>query len=98
MDQSDRQSRHGAELLRGCVEEELDSFQERLESYLPSLTKSQQRIASYLLASYDEAACLSAFAGFDAAQQDCVEGELDAFESDGMQNHCTRATGSGPCS
>jgi DNA-binding MurR/RpiR family transcriptional regulator len=42
------------------VEEELDDFQQRLESYLPSLTKSQQRIASYLLASYDEAAFLSA--------------------------------------
>jgi DNA-binding MurR/RpiR family transcriptional regulator len=42
------------------VEEGLDDFQQRLESYLPSLTKSQQRIASYLLASYDEAAFLSA--------------------------------------
>jgi DNA-binding MurR/RpiR family transcriptional regulator len=42
------------------MEEELSDFQQRLESYLPSLTKSQQRIASYLLASYDEAAFLSA--------------------------------------
>lgn len=42
------------------MEEELDDFQQRIESYLPSLTKSQQRIASYLLASYDEAAFLSA--------------------------------------
>jgi DNA-binding MurR/RpiR family transcriptional regulator len=42
------------------MEEELDDFQQRLESYLPSLTKSQQRIASYLLASYDEAVFLSA--------------------------------------
>jgi DNA-binding MurR/RpiR family transcriptional regulator len=42
------------------MEEELDGFQQRLESYLPTLTKSQRRIASYLLASYDEAAFLSA--------------------------------------
>jgi len=42
------------------VEEELNDFQQRLERYLPSLTKSQQRIASYLLASYDEAAFFSA--------------------------------------
>lgn len=42
------------------MEEELDDFQQRLEGYLPTLTKSQQRIASYLLASYDEAAFLSA--------------------------------------
>jgi DNA-binding MurR/RpiR family transcriptional regulator len=42
------------------VEEGLDDFQQRLESYLPSLTKSQQRIASYLLANHDEAAFLSA--------------------------------------
>jgi DNA-binding MurR/RpiR family transcriptional regulator len=42
------------------VEEELDDFQQRLESYLPDLTKSQQRIASHLLANYDEAAFLSA--------------------------------------
>ena len=42
------------------MEEELDDFRQRLESHLPSLTKSQQRIATYLLASYDEAAFLSA--------------------------------------
>lgn len=42
------------------MEEGLDDFQQRLENHLPSLTKSQQRIASYLLASYDEAAFLSA--------------------------------------
>lgn len=40
--------------------EEFDDFRQRLEDQLPSLTKSQQRIASYLLASYDEAAFLSA--------------------------------------
>ena len=42
------------------MEEGLDDFRHRLESYLPSLTKSQQRIATYLLSSYDEAAFLSA--------------------------------------
>jgi DNA-binding MurR/RpiR family transcriptional regulator len=42
------------------MEEELNEFQQRLEDHLPSLTKSQQRIASYLLASYDEAAFLPA--------------------------------------
>jgi DNA-binding MurR/RpiR family transcriptional regulator len=42
------------------MEEELTAFQQRLEDHLPSLTKSQQRIASYLLASYDEAAFLPA--------------------------------------
>jgi DNA-binding MurR/RpiR family transcriptional regulator len=41
------------------MEEELDGFQQRLEDHLPRLTKSQQRIASYLLANYDEAAFLS---------------------------------------
>ncbi|MBN1318717.1 MAG: MurR/RpiR family transcriptional regulator [Anaerolineales bacterium] len=40
--------------------EELNDFQQRLENYLPSLTKSQQRIANYLMAFYDEAAFLSA--------------------------------------
>jgi DNA-binding MurR/RpiR family transcriptional regulator len=38
----------------------LDDFRQGLEDHLPSLTKSQRRIASYLLASYDEAAFLSA--------------------------------------
>ncbi len=42
------------------MKEELNDFQQRLEDCLPSLTKSQQRIASYLLASYDEAAFLPA--------------------------------------
>ncbi len=42
------------------MEEGLDEFQQRLESRLPHLTKSQQRIASYLLANYDEAAFLPA--------------------------------------
>ena len=42
------------------MEEGLNDFRQRLEDHLPSLTKSQQRIASYLLASYDEAAFLSA--------------------------------------
>jgi DNA-binding MurR/RpiR family transcriptional regulator len=42
------------------MEEELMDFRQRLEGHLPGFTKSQQRIASYLLASYDEAAFLSA--------------------------------------
>jgi DNA-binding MurR/RpiR family transcriptional regulator len=42
------------------MEEEFDDFQQRLEDHLPGLTNSQQRIASYLLANYDEAAFLSA--------------------------------------
>jgi DNA-binding MurR/RpiR family transcriptional regulator len=42
------------------MQEELTDFRQRLEDYLPRLTKSQQRIASYLLANYDEAAFLSA--------------------------------------
>lgn len=40
--------------------EGLDEFQQRLEGHLTSLTKSQQRIATYLLANYDQAAFLSA--------------------------------------
>jgi DNA-binding MurR/RpiR family transcriptional regulator len=40
------------------MEEELNGFQQRIEDHLPGLTRSQQRIASYLLASYDEAAFL----------------------------------------
>jgi len=40
------------------MEDELNGFQRRIEDHLPGLTKSQQRIASYLLASYDEAAFL----------------------------------------
>jgi DNA-binding MurR/RpiR family transcriptional regulator len=42
------------------MEEELSDFRQRLEDRLPDLTKSQQRIASYLLVSYDEAAFLPA--------------------------------------
>jgi DNA-binding MurR/RpiR family transcriptional regulator len=42
------------------MQEELGDFQQRLEDHLPDLTKSQQRIASYLLANHDEAAFLSA--------------------------------------
>jgi DNA-binding MurR/RpiR family transcriptional regulator len=42
------------------MEEGLNDFRQRLEDHLPNLTKSQQRIASYLLANYDEAAFLSA--------------------------------------
>jgi len=45
----------------------------------------------------DEAACLGAFDTFDATQRDCVEGQLDAFETDGMLQHCGRAMGNGPC-
>ena len=42
------------------MEPTLDRFQDNLEDHLPSLTRSQQRIAAYLLANYDEAAFLSA--------------------------------------
>ena len=42
------------------MEEDLNGFRQRLEGHLPNLTKSQHRIASYLLASYDEAAFLHA--------------------------------------
>ncbi len=42
------------------MEEELNDFRQRIEDHLPGFTKSQQRIASYLLASYDEAAFLPA--------------------------------------
>jgi hypothetical protein len=45
----------------------------------------------------DEAACLAAFDGFLPDQRDCVESELDSFETDGMLQHCGRATGNGPC-
>jgi DNA-binding MurR/RpiR family transcriptional regulator len=38
--------------------EESHNFRQRLEDHLPGLTKSQQRIASYLLASFDEVAFL----------------------------------------
>lgn len=42
------------------MEEGLSDFRQRLEDHHLKLTKSQQRIASYLLASYDEAAFLPA--------------------------------------
>jgi len=42
------------------MHDDLNEFQQRLEAHLPSLTRSQQRIASYLLSNYDEAAFLSA--------------------------------------
>ena len=42
------------------MEEELNGFQQRIECHLPNLTKSQQRIAAYLMASYDEAGFLTA--------------------------------------
>jgi DNA-binding MurR/RpiR family transcriptional regulator len=42
------------------MEEGLNGFRQRLEDHMPDLTKSQQRIASYLLTNYDEAAFLSA--------------------------------------
>ena len=40
--------------------EGLDDLWQRLEDHLPNLTKSQRRIAPYLLANHDEAAFLSA--------------------------------------
>lgn len=40
--------------------EELVEFQHRLENYIPRLTKSEQRIASFLLSDHDQAAFLSA--------------------------------------
>jgi len=40
--------------------EELTEFRRRLENCFPNLTKSEQRIASYLLANHDEAAFLPA--------------------------------------
>lgn len=42
------------------MEEQLYDFRQRLEEHLPNLTKSHQRIATYFLGSYDEAAFLSA--------------------------------------
>jgi len=38
------------------MEEELSDFRQRLENRLPGFTKSQKRVAAYLLANYDEAA------------------------------------------
>jgi DNA-binding MurR/RpiR family transcriptional regulator len=48
------------------MQEELDSLKSRLEQHLPNLSKSQQRIANYLLTSYDEAAF---FPAADLAQR-----------------------------
>jgi DNA-binding MurR/RpiR family transcriptional regulator len=59
------------------MEEDLDGFKQRLEDYLPSLTKSQQRIASYLLSSFDEAAFLPA--GDLARQVNVSEATLVRF-------------------
>jgi DNA-binding MurR/RpiR family transcriptional regulator len=42
------------------VEEDLDGLKRRLEENLPNLSKSQRRIADFLLNSHDEAAFLSA--------------------------------------
>ncbi len=42
------------------MEEDLEGFRQRIEDHLPVLTKSQHRIASYLLANYDEVAFLPA--------------------------------------
>ncbi len=42
------------------MEQGLNDLRQRLEDHFPSLTKSQRRIADYLLANYDEAAFLSA--------------------------------------
>ncbi len=59
------------------MEQKLSDFQQRLENHLPELTKSQQRIAAYLLASYDEAAFLPAA---DLAQRlDVSEATLVRF-------------------
>lgn len=40
--------------------EELNDFRHRLEHHFPRLTKSEQKIATYLLSSYDQAAFLNA--------------------------------------
>ncbi len=40
--------------------EEIDALRRRLDDHFPHLTKSERRIASYLLASYDQAAFLPA--------------------------------------
>ncbi len=42
------------------MEEDLEGFRQRIENRLPDLTKSQHRVASYLLANYDEVAFLPA--------------------------------------
>jgi DNA-binding MurR/RpiR family transcriptional regulator len=65
------------DLLEQCMEEDLGDFKQRLEDYLPTLTKSQQRIASYLLSSFDEAAFLPA--GELARQVNVSEATLVRF-------------------
>ncbi|MBI3396789.1 MAG: MurR/RpiR family transcriptional regulator [Spirochaetia bacterium] len=40
--------------------QELTAFQQRLEKHAPHFTRSEQRIAEYLLANYDHAAFLPA--------------------------------------
>lgn len=62
--------------------EELDGFRRRLESRFRSLTKSQQRIATYLLSHYDEAAF---FPAADLARR------LDVSEATVVR--CARAIG-----
>ncbi len=42
------------------METELSDFRRRLEAHLPGLSKSQRRIADYLLTSHDEATFLTA--------------------------------------
>lgn len=42
------------------MEQGLNDFRQRLEDHFPRLTRSQRRIADYLLANYDESAFLSA--------------------------------------
>jgi DNA-binding MurR/RpiR family transcriptional regulator len=46
--------------------EELSDFRRRLESHFPRLTKSEQKIASFLLSNYDQAAFLN---GADLARE-----------------------------
>ncbi len=46
--------------------EELNSFRKRIETHFPRLTKSEQRIADFLLSNYDQAAF---FSGAELAQQ-----------------------------
>ena len=57
--------------------EELVEFQRRLENWIPRLTKSEQRIASFLLSDHDEAAFLSA--AEIAAQLDVSEATVVRF-------------------
>ncbi len=45
----------------------------------------------------DEATCLTAYESFDAAQQTCVEDQLDQLEVDSQLSHCRSAMGRNPC-